>query len=59
MQLARSKSRFGEGTPQQVRPVSETRFQILKLWPQVDTCLSLFRAFSILDFQNVFELSKS
>ena len=33
---------FGEGTPQQVRPASVLRFQILKLWPQVDTCLSLF-----------------
>ena len=43
IQTARSKSRgFGEGTPQQVRPVSETRFQFLKLWPQVDTCLSFF-----------------
>ena len=33
---------FGEGTPQQVRLECETQFQFLKLWPQVDTCLSLF-----------------
>ena len=38
----KTKAGFGEGTPQQVRPVSETQFQFLKLWPQVDTCLSLF-----------------
>ena len=35
-------SGFGEGTPQQVRLECETQFQFLKLWPQVDTCLSLF-----------------
>ena len=38
----KTKAGFGEGTPQQVRLVSETQFQFLKLWPQVDTCLSLF-----------------
>ena len=36
------KAGFGECTPQQVRPERESQFQILKLWPQVDTCLSLF-----------------
>ena len=36
------KAGFGEGTPQQVRPERESQFQIVKLWPQVDTCLPLF-----------------
>ena len=59
MQLARSKSRFGEGTPQQVRPVSETRFQILKLWPQVDTCLSLFPSKMKTQISNRISVSKA
>ena len=42
---------FGEGTPQQVRPASVLRFQILKLWPQVDTCLSLFSKLFLSGFQ--------
>ena len=46
----KTKAGFGEGTPQQVRPVSETQFQFLKLWPQVDTCLSLFRSLFHCDF---------
>ena len=52
------KAGFGEGTPQQVRPVSETQFQILKLWPQVDTCLSLFRPEQKYRFQIGFRLPK-
>ena len=58
MQLARSKSGFGEGIPQQVRPVGETQFQILKLWPQVDTCLSLFRPKRKYRFQTGFRFPK-
>ena len=55
----KTKAGFGEGTPQQVRPVIETQFQLLKLWPQVDTCLSLFGTFFVLKFQNMFGLSKA
>src|SRR5699024_5719476 len=40
--MLEARAGFGEGTPQQVRPASVLRFQFLKLWPQVDTCLSLF-----------------
>ena len=54
----KTKAGFGEGTPQQVRPVSETQFQILKLWPQVDTCLSLFRPEQKYRFQIGFRLPK-
>ena len=46
----KTKAGFGEGTPQQVRPGSAPQFQFLKLWPQVDTCLSLFRSFFHFDF---------
>ena len=59
MQLARSKSRFGEGTPQQVRPVSETQFQFLKLRPQVDTCLSLFPSKMKIQISNRISVSKA
>ena len=54
----KTKAGFGEGTPQQVRPVSETQFQILKLWPQVDTCLSLFRPKQKYGFQIRFRFPK-
>ena len=59
MQLARSKSGFGEGTPQQVRPVIETQFQFLKLWPQVDTCLSLFPSKMKIQLSNWISVSKA
>ena len=59
MQLARSKSGFGEGTPQQVRPECETRFQFLKLWPQVDTCLSLFSFKMKIQISNWISVSKA
>ena len=59
MQLARSKSGFGEGTPQQVRPVIETQFQLLKLWPQVDTCLSLFPSEWKIQISNWISVSKA
>ena len=51
-QTARKKAGFGEGTPQQVRPERESQFQILKLWPQVDTCLSLFLSVLKIQIQN-------
>ena len=59
MQLARSKLRFGEGTPQQVRLVSETQFQLLKLWTQVDTCLSLFPSEWKIQISNWISVSKA
>ena len=55
---SKQKAGFGEGTPQQVRPVSETQFQLLKLWPQVDTCLSLFRPKRKYRFQTGFWFPK-
>ena len=55
----KTKAGFGEGTPQQVRPVSETRFQILKLWPQVDTCLSLFPSKMKIQISNWISVSKA
>ena len=55
----KTKAGFGEGTPQQVRPVSETRFQILKLWPQVDTCLSLFPSKMKIQLSNWISFSKA
>ena len=54
----KTKAGFGEGTPQQVRPECETQFQILKLWPQVDTCLSLFRPKQKYRFQTGFRFPK-
>ena len=56
---SKQKAGFGEGTPQQVRPVSETRFQILKLWPQVDTCLSLFPSKMKIQISNWISVSKA
>ena len=53
------KAGFGEGTPQQVRPVSETQFQILKLWPQVNTCLSLFPSKWKIQISNWISASKA
>ena len=53
------KAGFGEGTPQQVRPVSETQFQFLKLWPQVDTCLSLFPSKIKIQISNWISVSKA
>ena len=55
----KTKAGFGEGTPQQVRPVSETQFQILKLWPQVDTCLSLFPSKMKTQISNWISVSKA
>ena len=56
---SKQKAGFGEGTPQQVRPVSETQFQILKLWPQVDTCLSLFPSKTKIQISNWISGSKA
>ena len=56
---SKQKAGFGEGTPQQVRPVSETQFQFLKLWPQVDTCLSLFPSKWKIQFSNWISFSKA
>ena len=53
------KAGFGEGTPQQVRPECETQFQLLKLWPQVDTCLSLFPSKWKIQFSNWISFSKA
>ena len=55
----KTKAGFGEGTPQQVRPVSETQFQLLKLWPQVDTCLSLFLSEWKIQISNWILISKA
>ena len=55
----KTKAGFGEGTPQQVRPVSETQFQFLKLWPQVDTCLSLFLSKMKIQISNWILISKA
>ena len=55
----KTKAGFGEGTPQQVRPVSETQFQFLKLWPQVDTCLSLFPSELKVQISNWISVSKA
>ena len=55
----KTKAGFGEGTPQQVRPECETRFQFLKLWPQVDTCLSLFPSKWKIQFSNWISFSKA
>ena len=55
----KAKAGFGEGTPQQVRPVSETQFQFLKLWPQVDTCLSLFSFKMKIQISNRISVSKA
>ena len=54
-----AKAGFGEGTPQQVRPGSAPQFQILKLWPQVDTCLSLFQDIFRFEFSKCVRLFKS
>ena len=56
---SKQKAGFGEGTPQQVRPVSETQFQLLKLWPQVDTCLSLFPSKTKIQISNWISFSKA
>ena len=56
---SKQKAGFGEGTPQQVRPVSETQFQLLKLWPQVDTCLSLFLSKMKIQISNWILVSKA
>ena len=55
----KTKAGFGEGTPQQVRPVSAPQFQILKLWPQVDTCLSLFQSKIKIQISNWILVSKA
>ena len=55
----KTKAGFGEGTPQQVRPVSETQFQFLKLWPQVDTCLSFFLSEWKIQISNWISASKA
>ena len=55
----KTKAGFGEGTPQQVRPECETRFQFLKLWPQVDTCLSLFPSKVKIQISNWISASKA
>ena len=55
----KTKAGFGEGTPQQVRPVSETQFQFLKLWPQVNTCLSLFPSKMKIQISNWISVSKA
>ena len=55
----KTKAGFGEGTPQQVRPVSAPQFQILKLWPQVDTCLSLFLSKMKIQISNWILISKA
>ena len=55
----KAKAGFGEGTPQQVRPECETRFQFLKLWPQVDTCLSLFPSKVKIQISNWISASKA
>ena len=55
----KTKAGFGEGTPQQVRPVSAPQFQILKLWPQVDTCLSLFPSKMKIQISNWISVSKA
>ena len=56
---SKQKAGFGEGTPQQVRPVSALQFQILKLWPQVDTCLSLFPSKMKTQISNRIAVSKA
>ena len=55
----RIRAGLGEGTPQQVRPVSALQFQILKLWPQVDTCLSLFLSKMKIQISNWILISKA
>ena len=55
----KTKAGFGEGTPQQVRPVSEMQFQFLKLWPQVDTCLSLFSSKMKIQLSNWISVSNA
>ena len=55
----KTKAGFGEGTPQQVRPESAPQFQFLKLWPQVDTCLSLFPSKIKIQISNWISASKA
>ena len=55
----KTKAGFGEGTPQQARPGSAPQFQFLKLWPQVDTCLSLFLSKMKIQISNWILISKA
>ena len=56
---SKQKAGFGEGTPQQARPGSAPQFQFLKLWPQVDTCLSLFLSKMKIQISNWILISKA
>ncbi len=57
--MLEARAGFGEGTPQQVRPVSAPQFQFLKLWPQVDTCLSLFSSKMKIQLSNWISVSNA
>ena len=56
---SKQKAGFGEGTPQQARPGSAPQFQFLKLWPQIDTCLSLFLSKMKIQISNWILISKA